>query len=188
MELPDFRLDTVDAYNKIFGLPTHHPLVSVVNLREATAIPGNMRYHYGVYALFLKNDTNCTLKYGRRNYDYQEGTVTSFAPGQTIDVEMKDTDKAPDALGVLFHPDLIFGTTLGERISSFSFFDYSQTEAVHLSLEERNIFIDHSRQNHRVLEYCGIKLIDILFPELCNICAVQPYCSFGWLLHSHHQL
>jgi hypothetical protein len=97
---------------------------------------------YGIYALYLKNGVNCSIKYGRKNYDYQEGTVVSFSPGQVIDVEMAQDEIAPDVIGLLFHPDLIYGTPLAEKISSFSFFDYSQMESLHLSEDERKIFLD----------------------------------------------
>lgn len=136
------NLDSIDAYNKLYGLETRHPLVSVIDLKLATQTLNNVRIKYGVYALFLKNDANCVMKYGRRHYDYHEGTIVSFSPGQIIDVEMKEPVKAPDVVGLMFHPDLIFGTPLGEKISSFSFFDYSQMEALHLSTDEREIFLD----------------------------------------------
>ncbi len=44
---------------------------------------------------------------------------------------------APDVVGLMFHPDLIYGTPLAEKISSFSFFDFSEMESLHLSEEER---------------------------------------------------
>ena len=49
------KLDTVDQYNRLFGLETLHPLVSVVNLSEATRFPTHFTMNYGIYALFLKN-------------------------------------------------------------------------------------------------------------------------------------
>ena len=73
------KLDTVDQYNRLFGLETLHPLVSVVNLSEATRFPTHFTMNYGVYALFLKNVKCGDIRYGRQIYDYQEGTVTSFA-------------------------------------------------------------------------------------------------------------
>ena len=143
MEKKLVELDSIDAYNRLYGLKTLHPLVAVVDLKEALSVVENVRVNYVIYALFLKNDANCVLKYGRRNYDYQEGTVVSFSPGQVIDVEMKgDAVKNPDVVGLLFHPDLIFGTPLGDKISDFRFFDYSQMEALHLSEGERKIFLD----------------------------------------------
>ena len=73
--------------------------------------------------------------------DYQEGTVTSFAPGQVVEVEMQQGVK-PNAHGLLFHPDLIKGTSLGQDIKHYSFFSYTSAEALHLSEEEKGIFID----------------------------------------------
>ena len=58
--------------------------------------------------MFLK-DTKCgDIRYGKQTYDYQEGTVVSFAPGQIAEVEMADNIK-PSALGIMFHPDFIKG-------------------------------------------------------------------------------
>lgn len=135
------RLDSIDAYNRLYGLETLHPLVSVLDLKEATIAVNHVRMDYGVYALYLKNDTNCVLRYGRQPYDYQEGTVVSFSPGQIIGVDYEKDELAPDVVGLMFHPDLIYGTPLGARIKDYAFFDYSQREAVHLSLEERAMFI-----------------------------------------------
>lgn len=153
MELRHMKLDSVDMYNKMYGLTTRHPLVSVVNLKDATSIANNFRLEYGLYALFLKNGVSCSIKYGRKKYDYQEGTVVSFAPGQIVDVELKPGDMVHNVTGILFHPDLIYGTPLGRKISSFDFFDYSQVEAVHLSLSEREIFLDCLAKIDRELDY-----------------------------------
>lgn len=48
------KLNAVDQYNKMFGLEPLHPLVSVVDLSEATGYPRHFTLNYGVYALFLK--------------------------------------------------------------------------------------------------------------------------------------
>lgn len=134
------RLDSIDAYNKLYGLETKHPLVTVINLNEATRIVNHIRMDYGVYALFLKNGINCTLKYGRQPYDYQEGTVVSFSPGQLIGIDTEIDEIAPDVIGIMFHPDLIHKTPLASKIKEYGFFDYSQREALHLSADERGIF------------------------------------------------
>ena len=134
------RLDSIDAYNKLYGLETKHPLVTVIDLTEATKVVNHVRMDYDVYALFLKNGTNCTLKYGRQPYDYQEGTVVSFSPGQLIGVDTDVDEIAPDVIGVMFHPDLLHKTPLSSKIKDYNFFDYSQREALHLSADERRIF------------------------------------------------
>lgn len=136
------KLSSIDDYNKLYGLPTLHPLVTVIDLKNATRSVNHIIMEYGVYALFLKNGANCRISYGREVYDYQEGTVTSFSPGQVIGVEMPEDEFAPDVIGLMFHPDLIYGTPLGEKISKYGFFDYSQREALHLSEKERELFLD----------------------------------------------
>lgn len=133
------RIDSIDAYNKLYGLETKHPLVTVIDLTKATKVVNHVRMDYDVYALFLKNGTNCTLKYGRQPYDYQEGTVVSFSPGQLIGVDTETDEIAPDVIGLMFHPDLLHKTPLASKIKEYGFFDYSQREALHLSTDERRI-------------------------------------------------
>lgn len=147
------HLNSIDAYNKLYGLPTLHPLVTVVDLKQARLTVNHVSMKYGVYALFLKNGISCSLKYGRRYYDYQEGSVVSFSPGQLIEVDMEQTEVAPDVVGLMFHPDLIYGTPLAEKIASFGFFDYSQAEALHLSSTERSKFLYCLGQIREELEY-----------------------------------
>lgn len=135
------KLDTVDKYNKLFGLETWHPMVSVVDLSKASQWPEHLKVNYGVYALYLK-ETKCgDITYGRQPYDYQEGTIVCFAPGQVAETEMQK-DVRPLAHGLLFHPDFIRGTTLGQEIKKYSFFSYETCEALHLSEEERAIIMD----------------------------------------------
>lgn len=153
MEKRRIKLDSIDAYNKLYGLKTYHPLVAVVDLKEAKYAVNHLTIDYGVYALFLKNGVNCSIKYGRRSYDYQEGTVVSFSPGQVIDVEMDKTEVGPDVIGLIFHPDLIYGTPLAEKIKSFSFFDYTEMESPHLSEEERNQFLSCLGQIRNEIEH-----------------------------------
>ena len=141
MEADVIKLDKVEQYNDLFGLETLHPLVSVVDLKESTRYPTHFIINYGVYALYLKDIKCGDIRYGKQKYDYQDGTVVSFAPGQVAEVEMLDGMKSM-ATGLLFHPDLIRGTSLGENIRQYSFFSYSSAEALHLSETEKEIFTD----------------------------------------------
>ncbi len=147
------NLDSVDAYNKLYGMKTSHPLVTVIDLKKATRRFENIRLNYGVYAVFLKNNASCRLQYGREYYDYQEGTVVSFAPGQVIDVESSGETVAPDVVGLMFHPDLICGTPLADKINRYGYFDYSQKEALHLSESERDIFLECLDKINREVEH-----------------------------------
>lgn len=144
MERAIINFDTVDNYNKLYGFTTRHPFVTVVNLNNAEKTLTHFTATYGLYALFLKNSSACTVRYGRRSYDYQEGTVVSFAPGQKVDVDVKQPEDpaSRNVIGILFHPDLVYGTPLAERLNKYSFFSYAESEAVHLSEEERAKFTE----------------------------------------------
>ena len=75
------KLDTVGLYNKLYGVETLHPLVSVVDASEIKQdLPANVTLNYGLYALYLKQTKCGDLRCGRQLYDYQEGTVTSGSP------------------------------------------------------------------------------------------------------------
>ena len=134
-------IDSVDRYNEIFGLETRHPLVSIIDLAKSTTWPTRAWFRYEVYALYLKNVKCGDIKYGRQYYDYQDGTIVCFAPGQITDLEMLP-NLQPNAHGILFHPDLLRGTSLGKSIKKYTFFSYEVNEALHLSEEERSIVMD----------------------------------------------
>ncbi len=135
--------DSVKAFNDFYGIETKNPLVAVVELKGAniSSLPSEMTYNYGVFALFLKQTYCGDITYGRMPYDYQEGTVTSFAPGQVINMKYR-TNLQSSSLGLIFHPDLIKGTSLGKGIRHYAFFSYSSREALHVSEEEKAVFKD----------------------------------------------
>ena len=137
------KIETVDQYDQLFGLETLHPLVNVIDFSKATRSVEYIRMNIGFYCLFLKDAKCGDLTYGRKNYDYQEGTVVCMAPGQVSGIDNRNRP-APrtKSIGVLFHPDLIRGTSLGQHIKNYTFFSYEVNEALHLSDQEREIVTD----------------------------------------------
>lgn len=137
--MTELYYNSVQEFNDYFGLETLHPLVSVASYEHTKGIDETIN-HYGIYALFLKENKGCKLSYGRTPYDFDEMTVTSFAPGQVIHVEPMPNVTYPRWTGLVFHPDLLNRTTLGRNISRYEFFDYTSSEALHLSCGEIDIF------------------------------------------------
>ena len=117
--------------------------VNVIDFSKATRSVEYIRMNIGFYCLFLKDAKCGDLTYGRKNYDYQEGTVVCMAPGQVSGIDNRNRP-APrtKSIGVLFHPDLIRGTSLGQHIKNYTFFSYEVNEALHLSDQEREIVTD----------------------------------------------
>ena len=147
------ELNSIDEYNKLFGLETLNPLVSVVNLNKATRTITQANFRYGIYALFLKLEKSCYIQYGRQPYDYQEGTIVCFAPGQEAEVSHPSPKPQSNVYGLVFHPDLLKGTSLGRTIQKYTFFSYEVNEALHLSDEERNIIIESLNIIQKELEH-----------------------------------
>lgn len=135
------RFETIHDYNVFNNNETLHPLVSVVDLSKASPRQGSKMY-FGFYTIFLK-DVKCgDLIYGRDTYDYQEGTLVFLGPGQVAGVNSNGETYQPKGYALVFHPDLIHGTSLGRHIQDFSFFGYQSNEALHLSERERKIVLD----------------------------------------------
>lgn len=147
------KMDSVDVYNELYGLETLHPLVTVVDLTKARNVVNHVRMNYGIYALYLKERKSCDIKYGRRHYDYQEGTIVCFAPGQLAQTETVEDEVRPEVYGLLFHPDLIRGTTLGRNIEKYTFFSYAVNEALHLSKSERQTIMNCLHEIQSELEH-----------------------------------
>jgi len=135
------RFETINEYNVFNNNETLHPLVSVVDLSKAAPRSGS-RMYFGFYTIFLK-DVKCgDVVYGRHTYDYQEGTLVFLAPGQVAGVNSNGEIYQPKGYALIFHPDLIHGTSLGRRIHDYTFFGYQSNEALHLSERERKIILD----------------------------------------------
>lgn len=137
--MQDIRIDTVQVFNDYQRVETLHPLVSVVHV-ESTEHIKECTMHYGLYAIYLKENKGCKLSYGRTPYDFDEMTVTCFAPGQSVTVEPNPEVPFAKFTALVFHPDFLNRTSLGKQISRYEFFDYTSTEALHLSAQEVEIF------------------------------------------------
>jgi AraC-like DNA-binding protein len=135
------RFETVSQYNVFNNAETLHPLVSVIDLSKAEPRQASNMY-FGFYTIFLKEVKCGNLRYGRHTYDYQEGTLVFIAPGQIVSVENTGETYQPKGYAIVFHPDLIHGTSLGRQIQEYSFFGYQSNEALHLSEREQKIVLD----------------------------------------------
>jgi len=135
------KLDNVTEYNTMRGVDTLHPLITIIDLATAQPMPAQT-FHFDLYAIYLKEVKCGELRYGRSHYDYQEGTLVFIAPGQIMGIQPGVKTFKPEGWAVLFHPDLIKGTPLGQHIQDYSFFSYDINEALHISTQERNVVIE----------------------------------------------
>ena len=136
--MEEVYINSIQDFNDYQGMETLHPLVSVVHVENTEHIKECVM-HYGVYAIYLKENKGCKLSYGRTPYDFDEMTVTSFAPGQVVKVEPNPDVPFAKFTALVFHPDLLNRTSLGRQISRYEFFSYTSTEALHLSAQEEEV-------------------------------------------------
>ena len=166
-------LNTVQDFNDYQGVKTLHPLVSVVHVEHTEHIRECMM-HYGVYAIYLKENKGCKLSYGRTPYDFDEMTVTSFAPGQVVKVEPNPDVPFAKFTALVFHPDILNRTALGRHINRYEFFGYSSTEALHLSAQEvevfRGVLTMIEQELHRAIDKHTRELIVSNIELLLNYC------------------
>lgn len=135
------KISSIAQYNTMRGVMTKHPLVTVIDHSKAQPMP-TKSFNFGLYAVSLKEGSHGQLRYGRRHYDYQEGSLVFVAPGQVVGVQPGVDLFAPKGWALLFHPDLLNGTPLGKYMQEYSFFSYDVHEALHLSEKEKRIVID----------------------------------------------
>jgi AraC-like DNA-binding protein len=167
------KLENISEYNSMRGVETLHPLVSVYELSKMKLIP-QIKVNFGFYCIFLKEAVCGDMKYGCNYYDYQEGTLVFIGPGQIAGIGNVPGMPHPKGWALLFHPDLIRGTSLGHNIKEYTFFSYETNEALHVSEKERQIIIDClnkiDHELHQSIDKHSKRLISNNIELLLNYC------------------
>jgi len=174
---PIIHLSDISEINRFVKSSTRHPLVSIVDFSKADEyIEEGTRISADFYSIMFKNYCTNQLKYGRQSLDFQDGNLICIAPRQILtmdtEIEMKE-DRT--GWGLFFHPDLLRGTSLANKMSEYSFFSYDVTEALHLSDKEKSILLDCINK----IEYELDQNIDTHSQKLIvsNIELLLNYCS-----------
>lgn len=167
------KFDTISQYNAFNNHETLHPLVSVIDFSKAS--PRRLRKTYFGFYLVLLKDVQCgDLRYGKNTYDYQEGTLIFLAPGQMLGANGGEELYQPKGYGIVFHADLIKGTSLGRHIDDYTFFSYLVNEALHVSERERQLILDSFSKIKYELEHAIDKHSKMLIAD--NIELLLNYC------------
>jgi AraC-like DNA-binding protein len=141
---PIVQLHNISDITNFVNTKTNHPLVAIVDFSKVDEhIDDGTRISADFYSIMFKNYCINKLRYGRQSYDFQEGSLICIAPKQVLTMD-NEIEKRPDMMGwgLFFHPDLLRGTSLGNKIHEYTFFNYETSEALHLSDKEKNILFD----------------------------------------------
>lgn len=167
------HINTIHQNNEYMGIENQHPLVTIVDWSEVKPLR-NIRKNIGLYCIFLKDGDCGNIRYGRDYYDYQDGTLSFIAPGQVAGGDESEREYKSRGKALFFHPDLLFGTPLAGHIKEYTFFSYAVNEALHISEEEKQIFVECLAnikiELHRAIDKHSNQIIASNIELLLNYC------------------
>ena len=134
-------ISSISELHRVLELPKpKHPLISVIDFEKIKCYSEERlrSVAYNFYCIAIKKNFEGKMKYGQNYYDFDEGLMTFFAPGQVITTEI-NYDKVLKGWWLVVHPDFIRQSHLGKSISGYGFFSYSVHEALHLSEDEEGL-------------------------------------------------
>ena len=140
------HLKTISDLFSLFKLDNNiqHPLVAVVDFSKVNEhMYDGLKISADFYTIMFKNYSKNNIKYGRKAFDFQDGSLICMAPNQVL--EMNDDIEPSENMmgwGLFFHPDLIRATSLNDKMKDYNFFSYEISEALHLSEKEKQILYD----------------------------------------------
>ncbi|WP_343534890.1 helix-turn-helix transcriptional regulator [Pedobacter sp.] len=142
---PIIHLETISEINRFVQQGgVKHPMVAIIDFSKVDEyLEVGTRISCGFYSIMFKNYCINHMKYGRQQYDFQEGSLICIAPRQVVELD-SEIEKRDDMMGwgLFFHPDLVRGTSLGAKMKDYSFFSYETSEALHLSEKEKQVLYD----------------------------------------------
>ncbi|WP_234123637.1 helix-turn-helix domain-containing protein [Clostridium hydrogenum] len=150
------NIDSISFLHELLGCEKpKHPLISLIDLDKINPKEEyyNVSFSMNYYMISLKNNIDCELIYGKKYFDFDEGSLIFTAPGQMIAKGKINEDNKTNGWMLCFHPDLIRGSSLWHKMSEYSFFEYDANEALQLSDLEKEIIESIIKNIH--MEYSG---------------------------------
>ena len=167
------NISSIHDYNEFLGIKTLHPLITFIDFQKINVLK-HKRKCFGFYGIYLKEKIYGKITYGRSQYDYQEGTLVFVAPGQVAGIDDDSNTENPEGYALLFHPDLLQGTSLAKKMKEYSFFSYDVNEALHISEQERqtifNYFTEIQAELHHSIDKHSRNIITSNIEVLLNHC------------------
>ncbi len=138
------HIKSISQAHQVLGLPKpKHPQVSVFRHKDIKVEEdySQIKISMELYFIAMKDKLSGKLDYGRKTYDFQEGTMVFIGPNQVFSGS-SDTNMNGDDWIMLFDADFIRLSALGKTIDNYHFFSYEADEALHLSESERKEITD----------------------------------------------
>ena len=177
------HIKQVADYVNYIGGEVQHPLVSVVCFDDLPEVRHCLN-SYEVYGFFIHESSDVELSMGISQYHYTKDSVICIQPGRTGGKRDDGTTVQLTGWALLFHPTLLAGTFLEDKIKQYSIYTYPTNEALLLNSYERNIIVNIIRSiRYELTEHRKdheLKSIIVSYIEL-----ILNYCQRAFNLQHH---
>ncbi|MFD0794531.1 helix-turn-helix domain-containing protein [Mucilaginibacter litoreus] len=150
-----YPINSIRHLHELLALPKpKHPLISVIDFAKITCFTDQAleSVTYGFYCIALKKNFSGVMRYGQQPHDFDDGTMTFFAPNQVVTTQVQDTCSL-EGDWLVVHAGFLQGFSLARNIRQFGFFSYAVNEALHLSEDEermiRSLMADIARESRQ---------------------------------------
>ena len=134
------RVHRVNDYARYIGAPELHPLVSVIHYDELEHCRHSLN-NYDVYGMFIGDEELEDLSYGQLQYVLHRHALMCVAPGQIGGKTDMGEEIHTKGWALLFDTELLRNTELGRRMADYHFFSYTTSEALLLTVEQRQSIV-----------------------------------------------
>ena len=134
------RVHLVNDYARYIGAPELHPLVSVIHYDELEHCRHSLN-NYDVYGMFIGDEELEDLSYGQLQYVLHRHALMCVAPGQIGGKTDMGEEIHTKGWALLFDTELLRNTELGRRMADYHFFSYTTSEALLLTIEQRQSIV-----------------------------------------------
>lgn len=159
----NYGLMTIDRFNKLTGHETLHPLVCTVDLSR-TDLSEDIRMTCNFYGILYYNIS-------KQEKASKKEWLRLIYPGETIEIPSKQHQYTNYYSGVLFHPDLLCGTSFENCIEIYP--KHCCCKGT-LSEHERRIITDNLREIgeelHHAIDRHSASIITSHIELLLNYC------------------
>ncbi|HEY0176702.1 MAG TPA: helix-turn-helix transcriptional regulator [Pedobacter sp.] len=133
-----YIIGSISEFHRMMGLAKpEHPLVSVIRFEDILRVPDDMPDNivFNFYSVWLKKNYTGKMKYGQQYYDFDEGSMSFFSPGQVF-YSTDHEQLTHTGWWLIIHPDFLWNYPLARVIRDYGYFSYAVNEALHLSEKE----------------------------------------------------
>jgi AraC family transcriptional activator of pobA len=145
-----YTIQSISELHRLLELgKPEHPLISVIDFARIKCFSEQRLRSvvYDFYCIALKKNFQGKMRYGQNSYDFDEGVMTFFSPGQVVTTDIVENLQLA-GWWLVVHPDFIASSSLAKHMKEYDFFSYAVNEALHLSEKEEQVvdFIIHTLQ------------------------------------------